>query len=116
MTTGRINQVCLVLLRPTRYHETMTPNGSAAKVQKFNSHVAALAMQALLSEMNLQLDTSKLHFSNTKAATLKHKLLALTQQAVCYQAVAQYPESFNDHKVTPRQLQTKSPLYLRSCQ
>jgi hypothetical protein len=90
-----------VLLRPTRRHETMDPNGSAAKVQKFNSHTATLAVQVLLSEMNSQLDTGGLHLSTAGAEVLKHKSPARTQHTVCYQAVALYPESFNDHKELP---------------
>ena len=106
MTTGRINQVCLVLPSSRQSHETMVLHGSAAKVQRFASHVAILEIQALLSE--LKLTTWHQHTSlrhNTKAAAPKQELLASTQKAVCYQAVAQYPESFSNHKVTLRHLQ-----------
>ena len=38
MTTGRINQVCLMLLNYMQTHVTMVPYGSAAKVQLFITH------------------------------------------------------------------------------
>ena len=56
--------------------------------------------QAMPSKKNSQPDASKLHFNTVSMTMLKQKPPAHTQHAVCHQAVAQYPESFNDHKET----------------
>merc|ERR1711959_403497 len=106
MTTGRINQVCHVLLRhvqPQAYdHGSARPSSKSAKVHI--SHQRRLQDEAPPSKRNLQLDTSEPHLSTVRKTALRCKPQVHTQRAVCHQAVAQYPESFNDHKETHRRL------------
>ena len=82
MTTGRINQVCQLLLRYMQRHVTMVPYGSAAQMQLFASHSkwSPILGTTLLGKRNLPLDTSKLHFSTVKKKALKHKPPAHTQK------------------------------------
>ena len=82
MTTGRINQVCQLLLRYMQHHVTMGPYGSAAQMQQFASHskCSPILGTTLLGKRNLPLDTSKLHFSNHQQTVLKHKPPAHTQK------------------------------------
>jgi len=82
MTTGRINQVCQLLLRYMQPHGTMVPYGSAAQMQLFASHskCSPIPGTTLLGKRNLPLDTSKLHFSTVRLKVLKHKPPAQTQK------------------------------------
>merc|ERR1711865_600540 len=103
MTTGRINQVCRVLLETCRpcNHGYNKPQQQKCNCSQLKSHASKL-FETPPSKRNLQLDTSMLHLSAIKMKALRHKQPAHTQRTVCYQAVAQYPKSFNIHKETPR--------------
>ena len=81
MTTGRINQVCQLLLRYMQPHGTMVPYGSAAQMQLFASHskCSPIPGTTLLGKRNLPLDTSKLHLSTIATRVFKYKPPVHTQ-------------------------------------
>ena len=113
MTTGRINQVCQLLLRYMQPHGTMVPYGSAAQMQLFASHSkwSPILGTTLLGKRNLPLDTSKLHFSTVKKKALKHKPPAHTQKlCVIKQLHNTQRVSMTTKKLLGR-LQKKLPLY-----
>ena len=113
MTTGRINQVCQLLLRYMQPHGTMVPYGSAAQMQLFASHskCSPILGTALLGKRNLPLDTSKLHFSTVRLKALKHKPPAHTQKlCVIKQLHSTQRVSMTTKKLLGK-LQKKPPLY-----
>jgi len=113
MTTGRINQVCQLLLRYMQRHVTMVPYGPAAQMQLFASHskCSPILGTTLLGKRNLPLDTSKLHFSTVRLTLLKHKPPAHTQKlCVIKQLHSTQRVSMTTKKLIGR-LQKKLPLY-----
>ena len=100
MTTGRINQVCQMLLRYMQPHGTM---GHMAQQQKC---ICSQLTKQCLNTSNASarrthnLTPASFTLAPSSMTMLKHKPPAHTQKAACHQAVAQYPESFNDHKET----------------
>jgi len=112
MTTGRINQVCQLLLRYMQSHVTMVPYGPAAQMQLFASHskCSPILGTTLLGKRNLPLDTSKLHFSTVRLTLLKHKPPAHTQKlCVIKQLHSTQRVSMTTKKLIGR-LQKKLPL------
>ena len=120
MTTGRINQVCQMLLRNT--YSPMQAHGSAWLSSKSamvhikhnsNAHKEAPPSKLELTTWRSRIRTARL----SKETDMRRRPPARTQITVCYQAVAQYPESFNDHKETPWQISRRRlPLYPCSLQ
>ena len=95
MTTGRINQVCQMLLSCTQIHEAMDPYGPAAKVQLFtseqSSNMRLLNYHPANGTYNLTLMNcdSVLSCDNAKAQDISlHTILCVIKQLHCTQRVS----------------------------
>ena len=100
MTTGRINQVCQMLLNCKQIHEAMYPFGSAAKVQLFTTYQSVYWGYSIHHPVSRTYNLTPMRPATAPQEVQKHNTPERTQTSCAYQADAQYPESFDDHKET----------------